>query len=245
MSSYKTLGIVLSSINFGEADKILTILTERFGKVKVIAKGVRKIRSHLAGSLEPFMLLNLQLHEGKTFYIVTGAVIDEDFPNIHSDLRKTAKAFFLGELVDRFVAEDQIVPEIFELFQQALTFQEDNSRELILRAFELKIIEAAGFKPELFNCVHCKGKITAGQNFWDEVEGGVICGVCQAKFHHGKEITDDTIKLFRFIESNSFEKTNILKVNKRIEIEAANILAEYIRNILERELKSERFLKMV
>ena len=252
MHSYKTGGIVLKGINFGEADKILTILTERFGKIKAIAKGVRKIKSHLAGSLEPFMLVNLQLHEGKTFYIVTGAAIEKDFPGIHSDLQKTAKAFFLGEMVDRFVEENQIVPEVFDLFSKALAFQEENSRELILRAFELKIVEAAGFKPELYDCVHCKEKISAGENFWDDVEGGVICADCQAKFHHGdakqshgKAIADKTIKLFRFIEGNSFEKINSVKLDRAVEDEAESILSEYVRNILEKELKSQRFLKMI
>lgn len=241
----KTTGIVLKGMNFGEADKILTILTERFGKVKAIAKGVRKIKSHLAGSLEPFMLVNLQLHEGKTFYLVTGAAIENDFPNIHSDLEKTAQAFFLGEMVDRFVEENQLVPEVYDLLKKALAFQEQNIRRLILRAFELKIIEASGFKPELYHCVHCKEKMSAGENFWDGVEGGVICGDCQNKLHHGKEISDETIKLFRFLEKNDFQKINLLKLPSRIEDEAEIFLTEYIRNILERDLKSQHFLKML
>lgn len=245
MASVKTFGIVLKGTNFGEADKILTILTERLGKVKAIAKGVRKMKSHLAGSLEPFMLVDLQLHEGRTFHIVTGARIKNDFPEIHTDLGKIAKAFFLGELVDKFVAENHPVPDIFELLKQALAFLEYNNRDLTIRAFELKIIEAAGFNPELFECVHCKENISAGENFWDDVEGGVICGGCQAKIHHGKEIDDETIKLFRFIVQNEYKKINLLKLNPKTEMEAENILSEYIRNILEKDLKSQRFLKMI
>jgi len=245
MQSSKTSGIVLKGTNYGEADKILTVLSERLGKIKVIAKGVRRIKSHLAGSLEPFMLVDLQLHEGRTFYIASGARIENDFPKIHSGLEKTAKAFFLGELVDKFVEENHPVPDIFELLYQALSFLEHNNRDLAIRAFELKIIEAAGFNPELFECVHCKEKITAGENFWDGVEGGVICGGCQATMHHGKEISDETIKLFRFIVQNEYEKINLLKLNSDTETEAESILSEYIRNILEKDLKSQRFLKMI
>ena len=85
MHSSKASGIIIKRSNFAEADRILTILTDRLGKIKAIAKGVRKTRSHLAGSLEPYMLVDLQLHEGKTFYIVTGAEIMEEYQNIHSD----------------------------------------------------------------------------------------------------------------------------------------------------------------
>lgn len=250
MSSVRTNGIVLRGTNFGEADRILTVLTDRFGKIKVMAKGIRKIRSHLAGSLEPFMLVDLQLHEGKTFYIATGAVIVDELKNIHEDIKKTARAFFIGELVDRFLEENQKSERIFDLFYRSLQFIECNQCEtrnvdVILRAFELKIIEAAGFKPELYDCVHCKNQVVAGGNFWDPVEGGVICPSCQEKFHHGKEIADETIKLFRFIEKFDFEQVNLLKLKEETALEAEKFLSLYVQNILERELKSQRFLMML
>jgi len=243
--SIKTFGIVLKGTNFGEADKILTILTDRLGKVRAMARGVRKIKSHLAGSLEPYMIVNLQLYEGKSFYTVTGSAIEEDFPAIHKNLKKSAKAFFVGELVDRFVKEDESVREVFHLLSSVLSVIEDSDRYLLILAFELKIIELAGFKPELFNCLHCKEKIQAGQNFWDKIEGGVICSNCQNKTHHGQAVLDGTIKLLRFLEKNSWEETKLLKVSAQIEKETEKILADYIRHILERELKSERFLKMI
>jgi DNA repair protein RecO (recombination protein O) len=243
--NYKTKGIVIKRLNFGEADSILTILTERFGKVKAIAKGVRKIRSHLAGSLEPFMLIDLQLHEGKTFYIITGAVIDKDFPLIHTDLKKTARAFFLGELIDRFLEENQKAPEVFQLFISSLEEVDQGLPGPLIQAFQLKIIEASGFKPELHNCVHCREKITAGNNFWDETEGGVICGKCNQTFHHGHEISDQSIKLLRFIIDNNFATISKLKTPPETELEADRILTSYIETILERKLKSKDFLGMV
>lgn len=245
MPSYKTSGIVLKGQNYGEAGKILTVFTERFGKVKVLAKGIRKIKSHLAGSLEPFMLLDMQLHEGKTFYIVTSAQIERDFPNIHNDIRKTAQAFFLGELVDKFLQEEQKLTDVFMLFVSSLESLENSDRLIFIRAFELKLVEALGFQPELYNCVHCKQKISPENNFWDAVEGGVICENCQNDFHHGHEVSDEAIKLLRFIEQNNFAKINLLKLRQEILDETEELLAKYIRNILERELKSEHFLKML
>lgn len=245
MHSIKTNGIVLRGSHFGEADRILTVFTDSLGKIKVMAKGIRKISSHLAGSLEPFMLVNLQVYEGKTFFGITGAAIERDFPNLHENLSKTAKAFFLGELVDKFMEERQISSEIFDLFVSALGEVDTDLPGPLIQAFELKIIEASGFKPELYDCIHCKEKITAGDNYWDNDEGGLICERCNAKFHHGKKVTDSVIKLFRFIHENNSAQIARLKLDKAVEEEADRILDLYLRSILERELKSQSFMKSI
>lgn len=242
MHSIKTSGIVLKGTNFGEADKILTVFTERLGKVKVLARGVRKIKSHLAGALEPFILSELLLHEGKTFYSISGAEIIKSYPTIHDDIDKIARVFFLGELIDNFVTLDEKSGAMFELFVSALNSLENNSKDILLLSFQLKIVEAAGFKPELFDCVHCKNKIVASNNFWDNLEGGLICDSCQQKFQHGKPISDNAIKLLRFIEQNKFAEIERVKDVLATREEAERILTLYIRGILEKELKSEKFL---
>lgn len=232
-------------MNFGEADRILTVITEKFGKIKAIARGVRKGKSKLAGHLEPFMLLDMQLYEGKTFYTVTGSVIKSEFPLIHTELKKTSQAFYLAELVDKFMPDHQRSDEIFNLLLKALEYLDVDEKNLLLRIFELKIIEASGFHPELYGCVHCKEKLAPGKNFWDAVEGGVVCASCQEKTHHGKPISNDLIKLFRLIEQSDFSVIERLNIKKPIKEEAENILSNYIKSILEREIKSMSFMRMV
>ena len=243
--NYKTSGIVIKRMNFSEADRILTILTDRLGKVKAIAKGVRKTRSHMAGSLEPYMLVDLQLHEGKTFYIVTGASIITEYRNIHSDIKKTAEAYFVGELIDKFMEENQKSEVVLKLAKLVLDAIEKNEKSLIISAFELKIVEASGFKPEIYNCIHCKEKLLAGDNFWDHIEGGIICRTCQQKFHHGKKISDEAIKVLRFIEQNNFSIVAKLKLDHETENEVDKILLEYIKSILEKDIQSRKFLNQV
>lgn len=230
-------------MNFGEADKILTILTERFGKIKAISKGVRKIKSHLAGSLEPFMLVDLELYEGKTFFTITGAKIDKEFQHLHKDIKKMSQAFYVAELVDKFVEERERVPTIYTLFGETLNCIERGNKQIFIKAFCLKLLNEAGFKPELFNCVHCKKKVMENCVYWDEVEGGVICEDCQNKYHHGRKVSDNMIKFFRFIEDNSITNMDCLKISKNIENEAENVLDNYIQNIIEREIKSNKFMK--
>lgn len=245
MNSFKTSGIVIKRMNFGEADRILTILTERFGKIKAIAKGVRKAKSRLAGSLEPFMMLDLQLHEGKTFFIVTGAIIKKEFPNIHNNLQRTSQAFYIGEIADKILQENQRTNLVFEIFDDGLEEIEQSGSQFLLRIFELRIIEVSGFKPELYICIHCKEKVLPGTNFWDSEEGGIICQTCQRKFQHGKRISDDLIKIFRLIDRGEYEVLRNIRLKDAVIEEAETVLGEYVKAILEREILSQKFLKMV
>lgn len=238
----KTQGIVIKRMNFGESDKILTIFTERFGKIKAISRGVRKIKSHMAGSLEPFMLIDLELYEGKTFYTICGASIIKEYCNLHSDLKKISEAYYVAELIDRFMEENQRSINTFSLLDQTLSCLNDGENNLALKAYCLKLLEAAGFMPELINCVHCKNKIVENEVYWDEIEGGVICGKCQTTFQHGKKVSDSLIKLLRFFEGNSFLRINCLKFSDSLEKEADSVLSAYIQNILEKELKSKKFM---
>ena len=242
MASNKTMGIVLRGTNFGEADKILTVLTERFGKIKVMAKGVRKIRSHLAGALEPFVLSDLMLHEGKTFQIVAGAAIVNSFPSLHTDLKGISKAFYVGEIADKLVPENQKLPEIFDLLKIVFESLEAEASSLVIRAFELKIMIASGFQPELYSCVHCKAKVKPGNNYWDGVEGGLICEECQRRERHGREISDEAIKLLRFFEKRTFEESTRLVVKSEASKEVETVLGDYLTQVLERELKSKVLL---
>lgn len=239
----KTAGIVIKRMNYGEADRILTILTEKQGKIKVIAKGSRKILSKLGGSLEPFCLVNFIFHEGKSFYIVTSALVVKHFDNIHTDIDKTSKAFYIGELLDKFLEEKQNHPEVFELFANYLEGLENADDPILIPIFSAKILEVLGFKPVTQNCLHCQSKLLPEQNFWDNIEGGVICQTCHDKFGHGQPMENDVIKILRLVFSPDFHIGSRLNIADKYKNQTALVLESYIEGVLERELKSKKFMK--
>lgn len=243
--NYKTLGVVVKRQDFSESDRILTIFTERFGKVKAIAKGVRKISSKLAGSLEPFMIINLILYEGKTFYTVTGSVIEKEFPDVHDDLKKMADAFYIGEMIDKFEEERQKSGEVFSLLCKTLEALNKHDEKIVLRIFEVLILKAGGYWGDLSTCIHCRNPLTPTINFWDGEEGGIICEICQKQFHHGLSISNDAIKVLRLIESDGFKIINRLRVKDEIFEELSRLLSLYTHRILESDLKSEKFQKEI
>lgn len=241
----KTQGVIIKRMDFGEADRILTILTSSEGKVKAIAKGSRKILSKMGGSLEPFCLVNFIFHEGKSFYIITSATVFNQFKNIHSDIKKTAKAFYIGELIDKFLEEKENHPEVFELFVKYLQSLNDDDDEILIPVFSAKILESLGFKPVIDRCLHCSKKLLPELNFWDNVEGGVICQTCHDKFGHGQKIDNDIIKILRLIFSENFRVGSKINIDDGYKKKTARILEDFVESTIERELKSKKFLKEI
>ncbi|MCX6812007.1 MAG: DNA repair protein RecO [Candidatus Berkelbacteria bacterium] len=241
----KTSGIIIKRMNFGEADRILTVLTHDHGKVKAIARGSRKILAKLGGSLEPFCLVDFIFHEGKSFYVVTSAVVINHFEKIHTDIDKIAKAFYIGELLDKSLEDHQNHPEVYELFKKYLENLEGADDPILIPVFSAKILESLGFKPEVFECLHCRQKLSLAQNFWDDIEGGVICQSCHDKFGHGRKIENDLIKILRLIFSPTFAVGSKINISEKYKNQTAEILENYVEVILERELKSKKFLDQI
>lgn len=241
----KTQGVIIKRMDYSEADRILTILTLDHGKIKAIAKGSRKILSKMGGSLEPFCLVNFIFHQGKSFYIVTSATVENYFEKIHTDINKTAKAFYIGELIDKFLEEEESHPKVFELFVKYLQALDDDNDEILIPVFSAKILENLGFRPVTGECLHCRKKLFPEQNFWDDVEGGVICQACHDKFGHGKKIDNDIIKILRLIFSEKFSVGSKLNIDEGYKKTVARILENYVEGVIERELKSKNFLRQV
>lgn len=148
MHSYKTLGIIIKRIDFGEADRILTVLTKNQGKIKIVAKGVRKINSRRAPHVELLNLSILTIHEG-SMPILTEAETIEHFSLLKCDLNKAGLSFYVCELLDGLLPEHQENRVAFALTQTVLTRLEtaENPKALI-KNFEQELLGALGFWPK-------------------------------------------------------------------------------------------------
>jgi len=145
MRSYKTEGIVLKRVNYGEADRILTVYTKHYGKIRVMAKGVRKLTSRKAGSLEVFNQAVLFLVKGKNMDLITEAQTVNLFSSWRKDLLKVGVAYYLCELVDKLTPEEQPHPAIFNYLRDSLAEIGKGSLAEIIKTFERNILEELGF----------------------------------------------------------------------------------------------------
>lgn len=143
MRSYKTEGIIIKRKNFGEADRILTVFTKQHGKIKVLAKGVRRITSRRGPNVELFNLVTLYIHKGRAFDILTEAQVVNAFPSIRKKLELIGLAYYCCELIDGLCAEHQPHPKIYNLIVETLN-ELDNG---IIQQFEKTLLSELGFLP--------------------------------------------------------------------------------------------------
>lgn len=115
MKSYKVEGIVIRRKNFGEADRILTVFTKKHGKIKVLAKGVRRITSRRGPNVELFNQVELVIHQGKSFDTLTEAQVLNTFQSIRKNLDLVGLAFHVCEVVDGLCPEHQAHPKVYDL----------------------------------------------------------------------------------------------------------------------------------
>lgn len=150
MGSYKTEGIILKRTNFGEADRILTIYTKHFGKISVLAKGIRKPTSKKSPSLELFNWVKILASRGKNLDIISECQTVRTFKYWRKDLKKVGLAFHFCELVERLTAENVKNRQIFNLLAGSLLGLEKAKSDRLNQAarnFEQKILEETGFWP--------------------------------------------------------------------------------------------------
>ena len=145
MRGFKTEGIILKRKNFGEADRILTVFTLLKGKISIIAKGVRRVTSRRSGNVELLNRVSMYLYQAKGMPVLTEAESLQNFEKLKQDLTLSAVAFHIIELVDKLLAENQEDRILYFNLSEVLKRLERNPRQILIRAFEVKILSHLGF----------------------------------------------------------------------------------------------------
>ena len=153
---YTTDAIVLSRFDFGEADRILTLITPGFGKLKAIAKGIRRPTSRIGGSLEPFAELTVALARGRTFEVVTQVSVGHAWLNLRDSLESAATAWYLAELADRSLEERHAAEPVYTLLKHAYELLDAGMAPgRVARWFEMHLADELGVRPEVDRCAEC------------------------------------------------------------------------------------------
>lgn len=145
MRAFKTEGIILKRKNFGEADRILTVFTVSKGKVSVLARGVRKITSRRAGNIELLNRVQMYLHQGKNFLILTEASSINTFQKLKEDLTLSTYAYHILEATDKLTAENQENSLLYTDLVEVLNKLSEKPRQILVRAYEVKVLTHMGF----------------------------------------------------------------------------------------------------
>ncbi|MEX1004097.1 MAG: DNA repair protein RecO [Acidimicrobiia bacterium] len=171
-------GIVLRSYPFGEADKIVVLISPLHGKLRTVAKGVRKTKSKFGARLESFMEVDLVLYEGRNLDLITQAELRSSFPSLRRDLAAVAAASTMAEVVDAVAQEDEPSVALFELFRRGLAaLDAGRTSPDVLTAFLLQLLGVQGLAPALTRCASCAR--TDQLDRFSVAAGGILCGECR------------------------------------------------------------------
>ncbi len=244
MAVIKTKGIIIKRINLGEADKIITIITQNRGKIRVVAKGVRKPRARLSGFLEMFHYNEYLLAEGRNLDIVTGANTLDTLHGISRGLKPIALAYYVAEIVDKLIEETQDPGNIFDLIYS--TFKEISKGNIKLNViksfFEINILNILGFKPELYKCVECGQSIVSNGHFSFNL-GGLLDDQHRLKDVAAISISNEEINILRRLLivdiSNLDIDTNMLDLNDDSKL--TQICSGFLNHIVGKRIQSKEF----
>jgi len=244
--SYRTQAIVLGHFEFGEADRILTLLSYQRGKIKAIAKGVRKIRSHKAGHLEPFTNVNLFIAKGRNLDIITQAETVNPHMGLREDLERMAFASYVVEALDRFTYEEGQNVALFRLLEETLTRLEQQSNlTTVVHYYEVRLLDLLGFRPQLFDCIDCGEDILPQDQFFSPLVGGVVCPKCGGARAEAIPVEKDVLRYFRHLQRSNWGQIRDVIIPDHIEKKLGHLVESYLTYLLERKLNSPEFLREI
>jgi DNA repair protein RecO (recombination protein O) len=205
MAYYKTEGIVLRRTNLGEADRIITFLTPDHGKLKAVAKGVRRIKSRMAGHLELFGHVNLMLATGKNLDVITSARLSKSADNITSDFDRVSYGYLYAEMIDRLLDEGVENPELYRQVSEVFGLLGDHGSDGLLElGFKLKLLGALGYRPHLGGCTNCHREDASVDYFFSLSGGGLTCS--DHATDRTKRLSHNQIKLWRLLLDHNIEQ---------------------------------------
>jgi DNA repair protein RecO (recombination protein O) len=243
---YRTEAIVIKRSDFFEADRLLTLYTPKLGKIRAIAKGVRKPTSRKSGHVELFTHSQLLIARGRNLDIVTQAETVHAFRPLREDLLRTTYAYYAAELMDLFVEEGIENRPLFDLLLAMLDWLGDApDLDLTTRFFELRLLSLLGYRPQLFQCVACRRQIEPAANYFSAADGGILCANCGENHRGAQEITLNALKVLRFLQTRDYGTCCRLRLGRPLHRELEKTMYDYITYILERNLKSVKFLNIL
>ncbi len=177
MSLYRDEGVVLRTMRLGEADRIVAMLTQGHGKVRAVAKGVRRTTSRFGGRLEPLSHVALLCWKGRELDIVNQAEVLDAFRQVREDLSRVTKAFTVLEVADQLAQEHHPAPRLYDMVVGALRVLERSDAAMLVPGFLLKALALEGSAPMVDVCASC-GSDTELVAF-DLLQGGALCRECR------------------------------------------------------------------
>jgi DNA repair protein RecO (recombination protein O) len=242
--NYQTEAVVIKKTKLGEADSILTFFTPHLGKIQGFARSLRKPRSKLAGHLELLTHSQVSFARGRNIDTITGSQTINSFLPLKSDLWLTSCGLYVAELVNQFTADHQENFSLFRLTLETLArLCRADDKDLILRYFELHLLEGVGYRPQLHECVTCHRVLEPTTNSFSPGAGGMLCPDCTLGQSLAYPLSVNVQKVLRLLQSSDYASASRVKTDPELAHEIETVISSYLKYLLEKEVKSAAWLE--
>ncbi len=248
-----TEAFVLKHYDLKESDKIITLYTRDLGKIQAVVKGIRKAKSKLAVTMEPFTYIDLTLYrksQNKLFTITNGN-IKYSLYKIKEDFLRIVYGDYLLELVDKLTETEEKNRALFNLIKDFLFLMEYKSVELILWCFKIRFLSLIGYQLCLDICSLCGKKVQPFKKGMDwkigfsPKEGGVLCYQCRGICNYKEDISPGVIEVFKKLLKINLDKIDYLKFSGKMREEVRHSLQYFLAYHLSGELKTQQFIEKI
>jgi DNA repair protein RecO (recombination protein O) len=239
-------GVVLRHSDWGEADRLVWLYTLELGKVRAIAKGVRKPRSRKAGHLEPFTRATVLLARGREIPIVTQADTVDPYLALRDDLLRATYASYAVELLDRFTYEEGENRSLYHLLVDTLArLVRLDDLDFVLHYYEIRLLDLMGFRPQLFECANCGKEILPQDQYFSALQGGALCPQCGLQLSGSRPISMNALKYMRHFQRSNFTEARRARLTPELNREIEILMQHYLTYLLERNLNTPVFLRRI
>lgn len=230
---YKTIGFVVAKNDLRDADQIFSIYTKDFGKLDILGRAIRKIKSKLRSGIDLFYLSEIEFIQGKHYKTLTGASSIEKFKNIKSDLDKLKIAYKILKAADSCIACEEKDDKIFSLLKEALEKLDSCEMpamrySLIYYYFLWNFFALLGYKIDLHNCALCRKKLYPLNLSYNFEKGGIICKRC---FNNFSIISPEIVKYLRLFLEKNWDMIFRLKMTEEYDKSLDEISQNYLLHI--------------
>lgn len=245
--SYSVDAIVVRANDFGEADRLVTLLTPFRGLVRAVARGARKPKSRIGGNLDLLRHVRVSLNRGRSLDSVSQTDTQNGFRSIRAGLARASTGLYLAELAENFSVEGGPNPGIFEHLRAALEILDQETIDPLLpRWYEVWLLRLAGFLPAINACVDCESDLEPRDHVFSAARGGLVCPDCRAAENDILvPASMGAIKLLRHMARAEWDAVRGLNIAGEDMRQVTRLLREHIHFVIDRRVRSAAFMDEV
>ncbi|MBI5327436.1 MAG: DNA repair protein RecO [Deltaproteobacteria bacterium] len=246
---FTTDAIVLSSLDYGESDRIVTFYTLEFGKLKGIAKGAKRSKKRFVNNLEPFSYIKLLFFQkqGRELVMLEQAETVRRFDNLMLDIDRLAFGSYCLELLNEMTMEGQKNRKAFELLLKFFIMLDAGAHiRTIVMLFEMRLLSILGYQPYLEMCIVCKNTPTNNNRiFFSSARSGILCSNCRGQEKSLILASPGAIKFLILAAKTDIDKADRIAMPDWAAKECKLVMDDFLRYQLGKELKSKRFIEKI